>query len=243
MKKKTLSQIIDETYAKYPSFDTFEFEKYNKYFPTMKQNEMEAKINTMHELMEKMMGYEVAARFKAEGDGNFKLSYKKNGRTNSTVPNLAACEVAYYLLHLRMDQGGIYYSKARSFELSNSKGYNADSTDALRHGVWGTILGKHACYRYGSILEAAGVAQGFINSHECFEWSMDSKMDDHNNEITMLYYLQNARRFRKGFLNWNVSIDKDDWDIRDDIDAKGYVKVDRNNTGIDNAPKDSLIHF
>lgn len=132
------------------------------------------------------MAYDVAQTFANEGDGVVELKPKqsKNAKIGTWVKSawnaISQCELWYYLAHLRMDQGGIYASKAIAFNLQESKYPNASEHtkgDAFRHGVWGTLVGKYACYRYGSVSEAFIVAYGFLDSHECGQSSLESKMD------------------------------------------------------------------
>ena len=243
VQKKSLNTIVDEIYAKYPSFDKFDPKAYKKYFPKMTEKEITENSEVVQSYMEKLMAYDVSETFSREGDGNFviKDKRKKSGKVNGfyeTVSDvLLSCENWYYVTHLRMDSGGIYDSRDKAFALSNSNqsgaaGGNGDKIDALRHGIWGALLGKYACYRYGTVPEASGVAAGFIQSHECIQGgspilieALGSRMDQHQNDISIVYYIMNSERYSAGFLNHNVRLNKTDSQIVSDINSKTYKKV------------------
>jgi Txe/YoeB family toxin of Txe-Axe toxin-antitoxin module len=241
--KKSLNTIVEEIYAKYPSFDNFDPKAYKKYFPKMTEKEITENSELVQSYMEKLMAYDVSETFSREGDGNFviKDKRKKNAKVNTlyeTVSDaLLSCENWYYVAHLRMDSDGIYASRDKAFALSTANqtgnsGANGDKIDALRHGIWGALLGKYACYRYGTVPEASNVAAGFIQSHECGQGgspilieALGSRMDQHQNDISILYYMMNSESYNAGFLNRNVRLNKTDSQIVNDINSKTYKKV------------------
>ncbi len=109
--------------------------------------------------------------------------------------------------------------------VSGTSGASDDKIDALRHGIWCALTGKYACYRYGTVLEAGSVARGFVDSHECGQNSVSSAMDDHNNTMSYIYYIDNSERYKYGFLDYDVRMNKTDQEIVNDINNKGYIQV------------------
>ena len=249
--KKTLTEIVENVYAKYPSFDNFDAKAYKKYFPKLTEAEIIANSESILSYMEKLMGYEVADVFSKEGDGIIEVKPKKNknGRVGINILEaITECETWYYLAHLRMDWNGIYTARDKAFESSSTVDGNAggaqDKIDALRHGVWGSYVGKYACYRYGSVSEAYFVAKGFVESHECNQSGPDTEMDAHNNKICLGYYLMNAERVKVNFINYNVVLKKEPSEITSTMrDGYGFVQVANDVNSIRNASVGKLVYI
>jgi hypothetical protein len=117
-----------------------------------------------------------------------------------------------------------------------------DKRDALRHGIWGTYVGKYACTRYGSVNEAASVITGFLDSHECNQNSVSSSMDKHNNVITVGYYILNTESYNAGFLNNNTRVNKTDEVIANEINGKGFVQASNTISSVQSAASDKLVY-
>ncbi len=114
---KSLTEIIDGVYAKYPNFDYFNPKDYKKYFPKMSESEINANAELVQSYTEKLMAYEVATTFAKEGDGivEVKQKIKKGAKLNTWVTQawkfITQCETWYYVGHLRMNYDGMCAAK------------------------------------------------------------------------------------------------------------------------------------
>lgn len=226
--KKPFNDIVDEVLRKYPSFETFDPKSYKKYFPKMNEVDISNNREDILLFIEKLMAYEVAKKFSEEGDGDATLKRKnKNSRSilsdsqddysnYSLWQALTQCETWYYAAHLRMNQAGIYTSRDVAYTLQNNKFTSStgdDAADAFRHGIWATLVGKYACYRYYPVSNAADVAKGFVDSHECNQNDIYSDMDKHNNVVSVNYYKTIATPVKINAIDWDVKVNTSDENI------------------------------
>lgn len=185
-----IASVEEENLKQYPDFDEMadeDIEWIKKDFPTLTEQEIAENIEAIADYYTKNLQYDLIIG----------LTANKNNLKSASYYGGASCSREFWFLSTKPTAATQIKKAKEDAEKYTSELYGVnkggDKSDAFRHIIWNTLIGKYYGGKKKSVSKGVDMAREFTNIHEdcnrkANQPEYDQEMDYHNNWIGRDYF-------------------------------------------------------